>query len=163
MAERISQPPKETFLELQEDDGLSTEALDSQVQKAQEQLLQLKRQQDQIEKQKRELEELSRRQEQLQQGRAEMTEKLTRAMVVLERETYDSERRVEQLKAAHESFRQHLALLDTINPKTWEPEDINRELTKALSAVEDSRADYARSRAIVNAEAFEEVLEQPAS
>jgi len=53
-----------------------------------EQLLQLKRQQEQIEKQKRELEELSRRQEELEHGRAEMADKLTRSLVVLEREGY---------------------------------------------------------------------------
>ena len=49
------------MLELSEDEANSPEHLDSQVQKAQEQLLQLKRQQEQIEKQKRELEELERR------------------------------------------------------------------------------------------------------
>jgi hypothetical protein len=47
MAEKIR--PVEQMLELSEDD-LSPEHLDSQVQKAQEQLLQLKRQQEQIEK-----------------------------------------------------------------------------------------------------------------
>ena len=48
MSERIR--PVEQMLELNEDDSVSTEHLDSQVQKAQEQLLQLKRQQEQIEK-----------------------------------------------------------------------------------------------------------------
>ena len=71
MPERIR--PIEQMLELNEEESISPEHLDSQVQKAQEQLLQLKRQQEQIEKQKRELEELSRRQEELERGRAEMT------------------------------------------------------------------------------------------
>src|SRR5437868_6056464 len=106
MPERTIQKPKETLLDLPEDEPLPGELLDAQVQKAQEQLVQLKRQQEQIEKQKRELEELSRRQEQLQQGKVEMVEKFTRSLVVLERETYDAEKRVEQLKAVHESFRQ---------------------------------------------------------
>src|SRR5256886_17234691 len=107
----------EQMLELSEEDSVTPELLDSQVQRAQEQLVQLKRQQEQIEKQKRELEELSRRQEQLQQGKVEMVEKFTRSLVVLERETYDAEKRVEQLKAVHESFRQHLDYLEAINPK----------------------------------------------
>ena len=55
MAEKIR--PIEQMLELNEEESLSPEHLDSQVQKAQEQLLHLKRQQEQIEKQKRELEE----------------------------------------------------------------------------------------------------------
>jgi DNA repair exonuclease SbcCD ATPase subunit len=149
----------EPFLELHEDDGLSTEHLDSQVQKAQEQLLQLKRQQDLIEKQKRELEELSKRQEQLQQGKAEMVEKFTRSLVVLERQTYDTEKRVENLKAIHENFLQHLAIIEAINPKAWDPTDIHRELTRALSAVDDARAEYGRSRSKLNAEAGEELIE----
>ncbi len=73
----------EQMLELTDEDSVTPELLDSQVQKAQEQLVQLRRQQEQIEKQKRELEELSRRQEELERGRAEMTDKLTRSLVVL--------------------------------------------------------------------------------
>lgn len=153
----------EPFLELHEDDGLSTQHLDSQVQKAQEQLLQLKRQQDLIEKQKRELEELSKRQEQLQQGKAEMVEKFTRSLVVLERQTYDTEKRVENLKAIHENFLQHLAIVEAINPKAWDPTDIHRELTKALSAVDDARAEYGRCRSKLNAESGEELIESGAS
>ena len=101
MPERARSSSEEPLLDLPEDESLSTEHLDSQVQKAQEALLSLKRQQDQIEKQKRELEELSRRQEQLQQGKSEMVEKFVRAMVVLERETYEAKKRVEALEAIH--------------------------------------------------------------
>ena len=101
MPEKIR--PIEQMLELSQEEPLSTEHLDNQVQKAQEQLLQLKRQQEQIEKQKRELEELSRRQEELEHGRAEMTDKLTRSLVILEREAYDSQKKLEQLRVTHES------------------------------------------------------------
>jgi hypothetical protein len=136
--------PDEPLLDLPTDeDGMSAEALDNQVQKAQEALIALKRQQEQIERQKRELEELSRRQEQLQQGRGEMVEKLTRAAVVLERETYEARKRVEMLESIHESFTAHLDALDALNPKAWDGLDINKELTKALSTVDDARAEYA--------------------
>ena len=137
--------PNDPFLDLPEDDPLAGEHLDTQVQKAQEQIYALKRQQEQIEKQKRELEELSRRQDQLQEGRAEMVERLTRAIVVLERETYDAQKRVECLQTIRESFDGHLEVLEAINPKGWEGLDINKELNRALSAVDDSRAEYARS------------------
>jgi hypothetical protein len=135
----------EQFLDLPDDDSLPGEHLDTQVQKAQEQILSLKRQQETIEKQKRELEELSRRQEQLHAGKTEMIEKFTRAIVVLDRETYDAQKRVEQLQAIHESFTQHQQYLDSINPKTWEGLDINKELNKALSAVDDARAEYTKA------------------
>jgi len=142
MPERARPSSDEPLLDLPSEDAMSTEALDNQVQKAQEALLSLKRQQDQIERQKRELEELSRRQEQLNQGKMEMLEKFTRATVVLERETYEARKRVEMLESIHESFTAHMDALDAINPRGWEGLDINKELSKALSAVDDARAEY---------------------
>jgi chromosome segregation ATPase len=149
MAERIR--PIEQMLELNEEEAMSPELLDSQVQKAQEQLLQLRRQADIIEKQKRELEELSRRQEELEHGRAEMTDKLTRSLVVVEREGYDAQKRLEQLRAMRESFGQHLQLIEAIDPKTWNPADLHKELSRALSTVDDARAEYAQQRSRLQA------------
>src|ERR1051325_304463 len=140
MPEKIR--PIEQMLELSEEEPLTPEHLDSQVQKAQDQLLQLKRQQDQIEKQKRELEELSRRQEELERGRAEMTDKLTRSLVVLEREAYDSQKKLEQIRATRESFEQPLSLLEAIDSKSWNPSELQKELSRSLSAVDDARAEY---------------------
>src|ERR1700716_1817400 len=144
MAEKIR--PVEQMLELSEDEANSPELLDSQGQKTKKQLVQLKRQQEQIEKQKRELEELSRRQEELERGRAEMTDKLTRSLVILEREAYDSQAKLEQIRATRESFEQHLALLESINPKTWNPSDLHKELSRSLSAVDDARAEFSQQR-----------------
>lgn len=142
------------YLELPEEDN---ESIDTgmQVQRAQEQLLALKRQQEQVEKQKRELEELGRRQEELQQGRVEMTERLTRALVVVERETVDAQKRVELLQAIDDSYRKHLLNLERINSKSWEPTQVNKELSKALSAVEDARAEYNKSRPKISVEVAE--------
>jgi septal ring factor EnvC (AmiA/AmiB activator) len=155
MPERLRET--DPLLNLEEDE--SVEHLDEQVQKAQEQLIQLKRQQDVIEKQKRELEELSRRQEQFQSGKTEMIEHFTRALVVLERHIYDAQKRVEQLRTVNESFIQHLGALEAINPKSWENSDINKELNRALSTVDDARTEYSRSRAIISAETNEDVLD----
>src|ERR1700678_116351 len=138
MPERIRE--NDPLLNLDEDE--SVEHLDDQVQKAQQQLIQLKRQQERIEKQKREIEELSRRQEKFQQGKKEMIEIFTRALVVLERQIYDAQKRVEQLRSINESFIQHLSIIESINPKGWENSDINKELNRALSAIEDARTEY---------------------
>jgi response regulator RpfG family c-di-GMP phosphodiesterase len=149
MPERIR--AMEQMLELTEEDAVTPELLDSQVQKAQEQLLQLRRQQEQIEKQKRELEELSRRQEELERGRAEMTDKLTRSLVVLEREAYETQKKLEQLRATRESFGQHLEILEGIDPKGWNPADLHRELSRALSTVDDARAEFSQQRSRLQA------------
>jgi chromosome segregation ATPase len=160
MPDRIR--PIEQMLELnEEDDGVTTEQIDSQVQKAQEQLLQLKRQQEQIEKQKRELEELGRRQEEFDRGRAEMIDKLTRSLVVLEREAYDAQKKMEQLRATRESFAQHLELLESIDPKTWNPSDLNKELSRALSTVDDARTEFSQQRSRLQATTNEEHHEVP--
>src|SRR5260370_15063141 len=140
MAEKIR--PVEQMLELSGDEGISAEHLDSQVQKAQEQLLDLKRQQEQIERQKREVEELSRRQAELETGRTEMADKLTRALVVLEREAYSAQNRLEQIRATRESFTQHLELIEGIDPRSWNPSDLHKELSRALSTVDDARTEY---------------------
>ena len=139
------------MLELSEEEAMSPEHLDSQVQKAQEQLLQLKRQSEQIEKQKRELEELSRRQEELERGRAEMTDKLSRSLVILEREGYDSQKKLEQIRSTHESFTQHLALLEAIEPKSWNPAELPKELSRALSTVDDARTEFSQQRSRLEA------------
>ena len=123
------------------------ERIDSQVQKAQEQLLNLRRQQEQIERQKRELEELSRRQEELETGRSEMTEKLTRALVVLERQRHDAQKRVEQLHLLGESFSSHLNAIETIDPKSWQSADLQKELNRALGMVDHARTEYGQQRA----------------
>jgi len=149
MAEKIR--PVEQMLELNEDESLSPEHLDSQVQKAQEQLLQLKRQQEQIEKQKRELEELSRRQDELEHGRSEMADKLTRSLVVLEREAYNAQSRLEQVRAARESFGQHLELIEAIDPKSWNPSDLHKELSRSLSTVDEARTVYNEQRSRLQA------------
>ena len=156
MPEKIR--PIEQMLELNEE-SMSPEHLDSQVQKAHEQLLQLKRQQEQIEKQKRELEELSRRQEELERGRAEMTDKLTRSLVVLEREAYDTQKKLEQIRATRESFGQHLELIEGIDPKSWNSGELHKELSRALSAVDDARTEFSqqRSRLQANDEANNDV------
>jgi len=151
----------EQMLELTEEDAVTPELLDSQVQKAQEQLLQLRRQQEQIEKQKRELEELSRRQEELERGRAEMTDKLTRSLVVLEREAYETQKKLEQLRATRESFGQHLEILEGIDPKGWNSADLHRELSRALSTVDDARAEFSQQRSRLQAIATQDAEDVP--
>src|SRR3977135_1471258 len=144
-------PPNEQVMGMRQERGVSPEHLDWQVQKAQEQLLQLKRQQEQIEKQKRELEELSRRQEELERGRAEITDKLTRSLVVLERESYDTQNRLDQIRVMRDSFGQHLELIEAIDPKGWNPTDLQKELSRALSAADDARTEFSQQRSRLQA------------
>ena len=138
-------PPRDQFLDLPEGDPLSTEHLDEKVQQAEQQEQSLKRQLEAIEKQKREFAELSRRQEALTSGRNDLADKLTRALVVVEREMMEASKRLEMLQSMDASFHQHLETLESINPKLWDESDISKELTRAMAAVDDARGEYNRS------------------
>lgn len=141
----MSERPRDQYFDMPEKDPTSGEHLDEQVQKAEQTEQTLRRQLEIIERQKRELEELSRRQEQLQTGKSEMVDRLTRALVILEREIYEANKRVELLQNLNVSFATHLETLEAINPKEWEGLDMNKELTRALACVDDSRAEYSKS------------------
>jgi hypothetical protein len=127
------------------DDEPTPEELETQVQKAQAELTDLKRRAEQIERDKQRLEELSRRQDELETGRAEMIDKLTRSMATIQRETEDAQRRLDLLEGIHDAFIKHLRTLESINPKTWVGGDLSKELSKGLSCVDDARAEYQKS------------------
>ena len=97
------------------------------------------------------MEELSRRQAELEDGRTEMADKLTRALVVLEREAYSAQNRLEQIRATRESFSQHLELIEAIDPRSWNPSDLHKELSRALSTVDDARTEYGEQRSRLQA------------
>jgi hypothetical protein len=92
-----------------------------------------------------------------------MIEKLSRSLVVIERQTHDAEKRVEQLKNSSVSFAQHLSALERIDPKAWVNEDLHKELSKALSSVDDARAEYGKSITKINAGSEDEVIDPHAS
>lgn len=148
--------PSDQEIEPEELD-LSTEELDTQVQKAQEQLLELRRRQEQIEKEKEKLEELSRKQDELDQGRGEMIDKMNRALAVIHRESTETEKRREQLRNIQDTFSSHLHYLEEINMKTWNGPELPRELSKALSGLDDARAEYEKLYPKVSVGAEEEV------
>jgi hypothetical protein len=74
-----------------------------------------------------------------------MVEKLTRSLVVIEREEFETQRRAEMLHSVRESFGQHLQYLEQLDLKGFEGADLTRELTRALSALDDARAEYTRT------------------
>lgn len=129
-----------------DEDEPTSEELQDQVQRAKAELDELKRRSDQIERDKQRLEELSRRQEEFETGKADMLDKFTRAAVVIQRETQDAEKRLDQLHTIHDAFESHQAALESINPKAWVGLDLSKELSKALSAVEEARSEYNRSQ-----------------
>jgi len=148
-------PPEEVFPEEQEllppssspTDTSTANEINIKVQRVEEQLLDLKRQQEEIERQKKELDELSRKQREFDEGRREIVEKLTRGLVLLEREEFEVKRELEQIKIVRDSFAEHLGQTENINPADWSTEELPTELTKALARVDQAKAIYSQSRA----------------
>ena len=149
-------PPEEVFTEEQEllppssssaDPTSTANEINLKVQRVEEQLLDLKRQQEEIERQKKELDELSRKQREFDEGRREIVEKLTRGLVLLEREEFEVKRELEQIKIVRDSFAEHLGQTENLNPADWTSEELPTELTKALARVDQAKAIYSQSRA----------------
>jgi chromosome segregation ATPase len=153
-------PPEEQYSEEQEllaptmapvDSGSTANEINLKVQRVEEQLLDLKRQQEEIERQKKELDELSRKQREFDEGRRDIVEKLTRGLVLLEREEFEVKRELEQIKIVRDSFAEHLGQTENLNPAEWSNEDLPSELTKALARVDQAKAIYSQSRARLTA------------
>jgi chromosome segregation ATPase len=154
MAEHRSH--RDDFLDLDEDPRTSSaptvEQIDDQVAQAQERLVALKRQAEQLEREKLKLEELSRRQEQFDTGRSDMVDKFTASLVHIQRETDQTLKRLEILKNVQENFSNYLQELEAINPKDWTSDELTKELSKALGAVEDARSVYVKAQAQIAAD-----------
>jgi chromosome segregation ATPase len=131
----------------QADNPSTANEINLKVQHVQEQLLDLRRQQEEVERQKRDLEELSRKQREFDEGRREIVEKLTRGLVLLERQEFEVKRELEQIRIVRDSFAEHLGQTENLNPADWATEDLPSELTKALARVDQAKAIYSQSRA----------------
>ena len=113
-----------------------TEDLNDEYQQAQDQLRQLRQQEEQIKRQAAELEELTQKEGQFKEGRTEITEDLTRYLSILDREAAEAQRISEDCAASHERLEVHLANLNTLHPETWSRADRKTELARALSCIE---------------------------
>jgi hypothetical protein len=133
------------------DNASTANEINLKVQHVQEQLLDLKRQQEEVERQKRDLEELSRKQLEFDEGRREIVEKLTRGLVLLERQEFEVKRELEQIKIVRDSFAEHLGQTENLNPSEWANEEMPNELTKALARVDQAKSIYNQSRARLSA------------
>ena len=138
-------------------DAETSGELGDKVQQVRAELESLKQKQEEIEREKARLEELKRRQDSLEQGRTEMLDKLTRALVVVQREIEESQKRVEQMHTIYNSFTQHLHQIDSINSRGWMPQDLPRELSKAISSAEDARSEYIKAQAKLSVDTSGEV------
>jgi hypothetical protein len=125
-------------------DSAPLDDMDHKVKAAQEQLLQLRMQQEEIERQKQHLETLRVKQERFIAGKRDLLEKIGRSSNAVERELYDAQKRVEELSFTHDDFKRHLDILRSLQPEKWHRSQVDEELEQALAAIEDAEADFAK-------------------
>jgi DNA repair exonuclease SbcCD ATPase subunit len=118
--------------------------MDLKVKEAQEQLLSLRMQQEEIEKQKQHLECLRQKQERFVAGKRDLTDKLTRTVSSLDRELYEAQKLVEELSMTKDAFNRHLDVLRLLQPEKWNRSQVDDELDRALTAVEDAEDEFSK-------------------
>ncbi len=129
----------------------AVEDISREIQERQDQLMALRREQEQVERRKQELEELNRRRTELATGQKSMREKLARAITQLENAEYETKRSIEEIAITRESFANHLAQINAIDPSRWLPDAVDEELTKSLTKIDHAQSVYNQSRARLDA------------
>jgi hypothetical protein len=125
---------------------LSVDDVNLKVQQAEEVLLDLERRREQIERQKRQLEEIRRKQYEFEEGQRQVLERLKRGLVLLTQQEFELKREGEEVAVIRDSFADHLRKLETIRPQTWDPADLEQELTHALAIVDQAKGSYSQAQ-----------------
>jgi hypothetical protein len=122
------------------------EEIESLVSEKQIKLAELKRAQEELERERAGLEELRRRQIEFQTGREEMMQHLTRGIGLLEEAELNARRDAEQMARTLSEFREAVQKVQSINEQTWSKENLNVELTRGLTTIENARMEWNSAR-----------------
>ncbi|MGH7967574.1 MAG: hypothetical protein ACREIC_02490 [Limisphaerales bacterium] len=122
------------------------EEVDSRVAETQQRLAELKRAQEDLERERTALEETRRRQAEFQTGRQEMVQNLTRGVGLLEEAEFAARRDAELMAKTLVGFRDALTKVEAIHEETWTGENLNVELTRALTHLENARMEWNSAR-----------------
>ncbi len=119
-----------------------TDDFEGKLVAAQHKLEQLQYQQELIEQQKAELEELTKRKEDFLDGQVNMTERLSGCLTSIDRSIYDMRQDLEDLEQTRKCFAEHQQKIDSINPDSWSREQLQKELSKAISLLDHAEDEY---------------------
>ncbi len=122
------------------------EELEAKVGDTQVRLSQLKRQQEELENQRAALEETRRRRKEFHDGKAELQQQLTRGITLLEEAELALRRDSMQMTKALEGFRESLDKISGSSEEEWTPDNVEVELTRALTAIENGRMEWNAAR-----------------
>lgn len=118
------------------------EEVDLKAAEAQQKLIELKRAQEELERQRSELEDTRRRQSEFQTGRVEMLQHLERGIALLEEAEFSARQEAEQTNKAVTGLRDALEKVEAIQEDSWTSDHFHKELTRALTTLENARMEY---------------------
>jgi hypothetical protein len=124
----------------------SREELESRVGDMQNKLAELKRAQQELERERAELEETRRRQAEFAKGRQEMEQHLTRGIGLIEEAEFAARRDAEQMAKTLVDLREALLKVQSLHEETWTRDNLNVELTRALTTIENARMEWNAAR-----------------
>jgi hypothetical protein len=124
----------------------SREEVESKVGQMQEKLADLKRVQQELERERTALEETRRRQAELSTGREEMLQHLTRGIGLLEEAEFAARRDAEQMAKSLADLREAMSKIQSIHEEEWNKDNLNIELTRALTVLENARMEWNGAR-----------------
>ncbi|HKQ36523.1 MAG TPA: hypothetical protein VJ063_00515 [Verrucomicrobiae bacterium] len=124
----------------------SREEVDAKVTDMHQKLAELKRTQQELERERASLEDVRRRQVEFTTGRQEMIQSLTRGVGLLEEAEFAARRDAEQMAKALTGLREALEKVQALREEDWKRENLNMELTRALTTVENARMEWNSAR-----------------
>lgn len=122
------------------------EEVEARVGDMQSKLTELKRAQHELERERADLEETRRRQIEFTKGRQEMEQHLTRGIGLLEEAEFSARRDAEQMAKSLVDLRESLIKVQSIHEEGWTKDNLNAELTRALTTVENARMEWNSAR-----------------
>ena len=132
------------------------EEVDARVGDMHNKLAELKRAQQELERERSDLEETRRRQAEFTRGRQEMEQHLTRGIGLLEEAEFAARRETEQMAKSLIDLRESLVKVQSVHEESWTKDNLNAELTRALTTIENARMEWNSARLkfnILNGEA----------
>jgi hypothetical protein len=122
------------------------EEVDTKVSEMHQKLAELKRTQQELERERASLEDIRRRQLEFTTGRQEMIQSLTRGVGLLEEAEFAARRDAEQMAKSLAGLREALEKVESIHEESWSRDNLNIELTRATTAVENARMEWNAAR-----------------
>jgi vacuolar-type H+-ATPase subunit I/STV1 len=120
---------------------------DNKLKAAEAELGRIQQEREDLERKKRELEELTARKRSFLSQQVELTEKLSNALVLIDRELYAIRQEADELEQCRVCFAAHLDKIQKFNPENWTRDNLAEKLERATMATDIAADEYDQAAA----------------